>query len=179
MNKVHYSSNSTEWETPQYLFDYFNKSLFNFNFTLDVCATPNNTKCKKFFTKKDNGLNQDWGNETCWMNPPYGKEIRHWVKKAYESSESGATVVCLLPSRTDTTWWHDYCMKAEIILIKGRINFLKRYIEKSGEAFLMNTSAPFPSAIVIFEPNYGFKKYIPIISSQNIKTIKEKYYGEN
>lgn len=173
MNQVHYSSSSTEWETPQYLFDPLNKS---FNFTLDVCATANNTKCKKFFTKEDDGLSQNWGTETCWMNPPYGKEIRHWIKKAYEASKIGATVVCLLPSRTDTHWWHQYCMQAEVILIKGRIQFLKRYIEKSGEAFLMNTSAPFPSAIVVFDIK---NSPVPNISSLDIKTIKEKYYEKN
>jgi len=75
------------------------------------------------------------------MNPPYGREIRQWVKKAYESALGGATVVCLLPARTDTSWWHDYCMKGEIRFIRGRLKF--------GDA---RENAPFPSAVVIFKP---------------------------
>lgn len=74
------------------------------------------------------------------MNPPYGREIGKWMKKAYESAQAGALVVCLVPSRTDTRWWHDYAMKGEIHFIKGRLKF--------GNA---KTNAPFPSAVVIFD----------------------------
>ncbi|MGD7664880.1 DNA N-6-adenine-methyltransferase [Brevibacillus laterosporus] len=77
--------------------------------------------------------------KVCWMNPPYGKEIGKWVKKAFEEASKGATVVCLLPARTDTKWWHEYCMKGEIRLVKGRLKF--------GDS---NNSAPFPSAVIIF-----------------------------
>ena len=131
--KVHYSSLKSDWETPAEVFDPLNKE---FGFDLDVCANYDNRKCLRFFNPYNNGLSQKWEG-TCWMNPPYGREIGKWVKKAYESS--GVTVVCLLPSRTDTTWWHDYCMKGEIRFIRGRIKFV-------GAA----NSAPFPSAIVIF-----------------------------
>src|SRR5439155_26774834 len=101
---VHFSSATSEWETPQPIFDKLNEE---FGFTLDVCATTVNTKCPKFFTKETDGLSQDWSQDTCWMNPPYGREIGKWIKKAYEESQRGAVVVCLLPSRTDTKWWHE------------------------------------------------------------------------
>lgn len=139
MNIIHFSSHSTEWETPQYLFDKLN---VKYKFNLDVCATSKNAKCNKYYTIEDNGLKQEWiGN--CWMNPPYGREIGKWIKKAYESSLNGAIIVCLIPSRTDTQWWHDYVMRADkIIYIKGRLKFGNH-----------KNSAPFPSAIVIFD-NY-------------------------
>lgn len=76
---VHFSSKSVEWATPQYLFDELNKE---FNFTLDPCATPENAKCKKFYTKEDNGLNKSWENECVFCNPPYGRQIKSWVKKS-------------------------------------------------------------------------------------------------
>ena len=74
------------------------------------------------------------------MNPPYGRTIKQWMKKAYESSLAGATVVCLVPARTDTNWWHDYAMKGDIEFIKGRLKF-------GGS----KNSAPFPSAVVVFK----------------------------
>jgi hypothetical protein len=76
------------------------------------------------------------------MNPPYGRQIGKWIKKAYESAQGGATVVCLVPSRTDTAWWHDYCMKGEIRFIRGRL-----YFKRNGE----RSDAPFPSAVVVFK----------------------------
>ena len=130
-----FTSRTDEWETPQYLFDQLNGQ---FGFETDVCALPENAKCAKYFTPDQNGLLQEWRG-VCWMNPPYGRQIGMWVKKAYESSVSGATIVCLLPSRTDTTWWHDYCMKGEIMFLRGRLKF--------GNS---KNSAPFPSAVVIF-----------------------------
>lgn len=132
-NSVHFSSKSVEWETPQKLFDELNEE---FHFTLDVCATKENAKCKKYYTINDDGLKKVWKG-TCWMNPPYGRQIIHWMKKAYESK---CTVVCLVPSRTDTKWWHEYCMKAkDIRFIRGRLKF--------GNA---KYCAPFPSAIIVF-----------------------------
>ncbi len=132
---VHYSSNTDEWPTPQ---AFFNELHGEFNFTLDPCASSGNAKCAKFFTKKDDGLLQDWSNERVFMNPPYGQAIKKWMQKAYEESLKGAVVVCLVPSRTDTRWWHDYAMKGKIRFIKGRLKF--------GES---RNSAPFPSAVVI------------------------------
>lgn len=136
-NELMFSSKTDMWATPQDFYDKYNKE---FNFELDVCATEDNAKCSKYFTEIDNGLEQIWEG-VCWMNPPYGREIKQWVKKAYDSSKQGATVVCLVPSRTDTIWWHDYCMKASRIdFIKGRLKF--------GDA---KNSAPFPSAVVVFK----------------------------
>jgi len=132
---IHFSSKTDLWETPQWLFDELNNE---YKFTVDVCALPENAKCRKYFTPKQDGLSHEW-NGTCWMNPPYGRNIQKWVKKAYESSLNGATVVCLLPSRTDTAWWHDYCVKGEIRFLRGRLKF--------GNS---KNSAPLPSAIVVF-----------------------------
>ncbi len=138
---VHFSSQTDMWETPQNLFDELNAKH---HFTLDVCATAENAKCHHYFSPEVDGLSKDWKDNICWMNPPYGREIGKWVKKAWESSHidwqhKGATVVCLLPARTDTAWWHDYCIKGEITFIRGRLKF-------GGH----KNSAPFPSAIVIF-----------------------------
>lgn len=127
------SSKSGDWSTPQ---DFFEKLDSEFHFTLDPCATKKNAKCSKYFSRRQNGLGQPWKGHTVFMNPPYGREIVKWVRKAYESD---ATVVCLLPARTDTAWWHDYCMKGEVRFIRGRIKF-------SGHKW----NAPFPSAVVIF-----------------------------
>jgi phage N-6-adenine-methyltransferase len=137
MTNVHFSSATDLWFTPQ---SFFNKYNEIYKFELDVCAIPENTKCEKYFTPEIDGLKQEW-NGICWMNPPYGRTIKHWVKKAYESSVNGATVVCLLPARTDTSWWHDYCIKGQIEFIRGRLKF--------GDS---KNSAPFPSAVVIFTP---------------------------
>ncbi len=129
------SSNSDRWETPQKLFDELNQK---YNFEIDVCALPENAKCENYFSPEVDGLKQEWSG-ACWMNPPYGREIGKWMKKALESSRNGATVVCLVPARTDTAWWHDYAMKGEIEFIRGRLKF--------GNS---KNSAPFPSAIVVF-----------------------------
>lgn len=125
-----------EFPTPQ---DFFDKLNDEFHFTLDPCATKENAKCPKFFTKENNGLIQDWSKDISFMNPPYN-EIKLWIKKAYEESQRGGLVVCLIPSRTDTKWWHEYCMRGEIRFVKGRLKFGKE-------------PAPFPSAVVIFKPN--------------------------
>ncbi|ARM68492.1 DNA N-6-adenine-methyltransferase [Staphylococcus haemolyticus] len=136
---VHFSSKSNEWTTPQHLFDELNQE---FNFTLDPCATEENAKCSKHFTIEDDGLSKDWSNDVVFMNPPYGREIKKWIKKAYEESLNGATVVCLIPARTDTMYWHDFIFdKADDIrFLKGRLKF------GNGK-----NSAPFPSAIIIYE----------------------------
>ena len=146
--KVHYMSNSNEWETPQDLFDELDSK---YRFTLDVCATKENAKCDRFFTIEDDGLSQEWGEglnyftysrkwwNVCWMNPPYGREIGKWMEKAYKESLRGNTIVCLVPARTDTKWWHDYAIKGKITFIKGRLKFSNS-----------KNSAPFPSAIVVF-----------------------------
>ena len=136
-NNVHFSSKTDLWSTPQDFFDRYNA---RFNFTLDVCAIPENAKCSLYFTPIDNGLAQQWVG-SCWMNPPYGRTIGSWVRKAFQSAQEGATVVCLLPARTDTRWWHDYCQRGRVEFIRGRLKF-------NG----LKINAPFPSAVVIFEP---------------------------
>ena len=118
MNKILFQSNKEEWETPQ---DFFNKLNDEFNFTVDVCALPENAKCKKYYTPEIDGLSQDWSVDTVWCNPPYGRKIGEWIKKAAEST---STVVMLLPARTDTKWFHEYIYnKSEIRFVKGRLKF--------------------------------------------------------
>lgn len=133
MNRVLFSSKSENWETPHQVFQALDAE---FHFDLDVCALPENAKCKRYYTPEDDGLKQPW-NGTCWCNPPYRRSISEWVKKAYESE---TTVVMLLPARTDTKWFHEYIYgKAEIRFIKGRLKF-------GGS----KNNAPFPSMVVIF-----------------------------
>ena len=131
------TSNTPEWETPQLFFDELNKE---FNFVLDVCANSKNSKCNVYLGIESDGLSKDWSvwKGYKWMNPPYGREISKWVKKASEER----SVVALLPSRTDTRWFWDYIYKkqnTEIRFIKGRLKF-------GGS----KNSAPFPSMIAVF-----------------------------
>jgi phage N-6-adenine-methyltransferase len=138
-NDVHFSSKTCEWETPQWLFDALNRE---FGFTVDVCASHENGKCTKHYTRRENGLMKSWAGEVAWMNPPYGDEIGRWMAKAFGSSaHEGATVVCLVPSRTDTEWWHKFAMKHEIRFLRGRVKFGAE-----------TDSAPFPSAVVVMRP---------------------------
>jgi phage N-6-adenine-methyltransferase len=136
---VHFSSQTDLWSTPPDLFDALDRE---FNFALDVCATAENAKCERFYSPSDDGLAQHWQG-TCWMNPPYGRAIAAWMAKARDASRDGATVVALVPVRTDTRWWRDNVTGAtEIRFLPGRLKF--------GGA---KHSAPFPSAIVVFKGN--------------------------
>lgn len=141
-----FSSKTCEWETPS---DFFKRWDEQYHFQLDVCATPQNAKCSRYYTIEQDGLKQEWTG-VCWMNPPYGREIGKWVKKAYETAlrGGGGIVVCLLPARTDTAWWHDYVMKGEVTFIRGRLRF-------GGSA----NSAPFPSAVCVFDKRCKNKPY--------------------
>ena len=117
-----FSSKTDQWATPQ---DFFDKLNEEFDFTLDVCALPENAKCKQFFTPEIDGLSQPW-NGRVWCNPPYGREIGQWVRRAFLAIASGGAevVVMLLPARTDTRWFHEYIYgKAEIRFLKGRLKF--------------------------------------------------------
>ena len=126
-NKIHFSSQRLDWKTPKAVYQILDAE---FKFDLDPCPT-NPTR---------NGLAIEWG-QCNFVNPPYGRMLPHWVKKGFEEAKKGKTVVFLIPSRTDTKWWHDYIMKAdEIRFIKGRLKFDE-----------YKNSAPFPSAIVIFK----------------------------
>ena len=137
MNAGMFSSRSDDWSTPQELFDKLNEIH---HFTLDPASSDDNTKCAYHFTKEQDGLSQNWGGQSVWLNPPYGRSISRWIKKAYEESQKPDTsVVLLLPARTDTAWFHDYCSKGKITFIRGRLKF-------GGS----KNSAPFPSMIVEF-----------------------------
>ena len=141
---VHFMSEDQTWETP---IDFYNKLNEEFNFTLDPCCSIYTKKCDKFYTVEDDGLSKSWQGEIVFMNPPYGREIKHWIEKANKEYLKGdCTVVALVPSRTDTTYWHKYIFplyyqgKIEIRFIKGRLKF--------GQA---TNSAPFPSALIIYK----------------------------
>lgn len=125
---------TVEWSTPQDLFDRLND---RFKFTVDVAADASNAKVSRYYDKEIDGLAQDWTGEVVWCNPPYGRTIGDWVRKA---ALSKATTVMLVPARTDTRWFHEYIYdKHEVEFIKGRLKF-------GG----MKNSAPFPSMIVVF-----------------------------
>lgn len=156
INQDMLSSGALDWETPNDLFRYWDRI---FNFTVDVAASLENRKVKRCFIAptdshehewlpwdevRVDGLAQDWSDERCWLNPPYGRKVGRWVQKAYEESRKGALVCCLLAARTDTRWWQTYVMKADYIyFIPGRVRFIR------GDK---RDPAPFPSAIVAFFP---------------------------
>jgi len=137
--KVYHRSQKVEWETPQWFFDQYNEE---FGFTLDVCASPLNAKCSRYFTRDQDGLAQPWEG-VCWMNPPYGTAVMKWLAKAHASAQAGATVVCLVKAATDTKWWHRWQpLATETRFIKGRLTF--------GDA---DNTAVFPSVVMIFRPH--------------------------
>ncbi|HDK42325.1 MAG TPA: adenine methyltransferase [Candidatus Moranbacteria bacterium] len=124
---IHFSSQRLNWKTPKAVYQILDAE---FKFDYDPCPTN---------PEKD-GLNTEWGGCN-FVNPPYGRELPKWIEKGFSEYKKGKTVVFLIPSRTDTRWWHDYCMKAtEIRFIKGRLKFDD-----------YKNSAPFPSAIIIFK----------------------------
>lgn len=127
-----------DWGTPVQL---FNELDYEFHFDLDACASDHNHKCKPYFTVKDDALGQDWTEyKSVFMNPPYGKSIGIWLKKAYETAREGnTTVVCLVPANTDTAWWHDIAAKGEVRFLRGRVKFQGA-----------DSNAPFPSAVIVF-----------------------------
>jgi phage N-6-adenine-methyltransferase len=137
--KNRFSQTRTDWPTPLVLFNKLNKE---FNFTLDPCADKSNAKCNKYFSKEDDGLKQSWYKEISYVNPPYGPGMVNWLKKALsESNEFDTVVICLIPARTNTRWWHDICMKAyEIRFICGRPKF--------GDA---KHGLPQPLALIVFK----------------------------
>ena len=133
MHEALFSSATDEWSTQNAFFQALNAE---FRFELDVCATDENAKCAKYYTREQDGLAQKWGG-VCWCNPPYGREVGKWVQKG---AESGCTVVMLLPARTDTKWFHEYIYgRAEVRFVRGRLKF-------GGS----KNSAPFPSMVVVF-----------------------------
>lgn len=137
--RVMSSSVDMTWATPQAWFDYLD---LEFKFTLDPCCHHETAKCKKHYTPEEDGLAQSWQDERVFMNPPYGRELGKWMKKAYEEArDNGALVVAFVPARVDTEWWHRYAVKGEVRFPKGRVKFAGA-----------DASAPFPVAVVIFRP---------------------------
>lgn len=139
-------SKTVEWATPQAFFDTLDA---RFGFTLDVAATADNAKCDRYFTKEQDGLSRRWVNEdgspaVVWCNPPYGRVIAEWIKKARLAAfHDGATVVLLVPARTDTGWFHEHvlaCEYASVEFVRGRLKF-------GG----CKDAAPFASMLVIFD----------------------------
>ena len=124
-DKNRFRTENQTWETPDSLFNDLNKE---FHFDIDLSASKENTKCKRFISQKEDALKQIWKGKG-WLNPPYGggsvNSLKNWVKKSYnETRKKGCLVVMLIPARTNTQWWHKYCMKAkEIRFIKGRPKF--------------------------------------------------------
>lgn len=142
MNPGLTTSKTDDWSTPAGFFEALNRT---FQFQTDVCATASNAKCQRYFTPEQNGLAQEWSG-VCWMNPPYGRGIEDWVRKASLSARRNkATVVCLLPARTDTQWWQTFCKDAEVYFVPGRLKF------NGGKG-----RAPFPSAVVVFRPQVAW-----------------------
>lgn len=141
---VHFSSDRLDWATPRALFDTLDAE---FGFTLDPCCWPETAKCARHFTPEDDGLAQSWAGEVVFMNPPYGREIPKWMRKAHAEGRNGATVVALVPARTDTAWWHDDVIGAgaEVRFLRGRVRF-----ELDGVA---KDAAPFPCAVIVYRPN--------------------------
>ena len=109
-----------DYETPPEIFDPLDRE---FGFTLDVAANDENAKCERYFTEREDGLLQPWSG-VCWMNPPFGRTMKKWVKKAFDEWKRGVTVVCLLPSRTNTAWWHDWVVHGEVRFIRGEVKFV-------------------------------------------------------
>ena len=149
---LHFAPESNNWATPWPIFKKIESRFGPFH--LDPCCTDLTAKCNTYITKKQNGLNQSWDIAVdrakptrVFMNPPYGREIAKWMKKAYEESRKGVYVICLIHPRTDTAWWHDYAMKAaQIIFIRGRVQF-----EMPGKK---PKDSQFPSCLVVFSPFY-------------------------
>lgn len=134
LNQGLYSSATDQWDTPPELVAGLRSVI---SFDVDVCASRPNV-CSRFYSEAENGLRQTWRG-ICWMNPPYGREIGKWVRKARESRDT-ATTVCLVPARTDTRWWQANIPFASLVVfLRGRLKF--------GDG---SGSAPFPSAFVVF-----------------------------
>lgn len=139
------SSKCMTWATPRRWFDALD---LEFGFTLDPCCLPETARCDRFFTPEDDGLNQSWADERVFMNPPYGRELIRWMRKAYtEARDHGALVVCLVPARVDTEWWHSFAARAsEVRFPKGRVK------NPDGQSW------PFPVAVIVFRPYLGGRR---------------------
>ena len=148
------TSLSPEWRTPLDLFAVLHQ---RHQFTLDAAATRRNALLPNYFTRKTNGLTQDWSPYRVWCNPPYGRDIGKWTAKA---AASGAYAVLLVPARTDTAWWHDdvVARETQIGYVRGRIKFQSAL-----------AGAPFPSALILYHP--GSPRLAPVTMSTAGKVI--------
>lgn len=157
-----YSRVSEEWSTPQKLFDQLHAE---FNFDLDPCASALNAKCVRYYTKADNGLSRDWGKSRVFMNPPYGHNIGQWMAKAVKAWLNGATVVCLIPARTDTQWFCDWVIPyaQEIRFIRGRVHFSNS-----------KQPSPFPSLIVVYKHDLAPRSFSAYIWRNVVKRSTQK-----
>lgn len=137
-----FSSVNMEWETPPELFRRLDEQ---YHFTLDVAATAENALCERYYTKETDGLSQSWQTDgAVWCNPPYGRSVAKWVRKAFYESQGGQTIVMLIPARVDTAWFHDYVYhKATIRFIRGRLKYGLNGISAKNPA-------AFPAMIVIY-----------------------------
>jgi hypothetical protein len=135
LNRGLFTSASQHWETPLALYNDLNSE---FHFNDDPCPLTESGI---------DGLLREWGTST-YCNPPYGRDIGKWLSKAYLESSQGKTVVCLIPARTDTKWFHEYVLKAtEIRFLRGRLKFNNA-----------KWNCPFPNVIVIFKVVSGIQK---------------------
>jgi site-specific DNA-methyltransferase (adenine-specific) len=135
------SSKDMTWPTPE---SWFRDLDREFGFTLDPCCLPETAKCARYFTPVEDGLAQSWAGERVFMNPPYGRHLPKWMRKAFhEARDRGALVVCFVPARVDTRWWHDWAVKGDVRFPKGRVK------GQNGADW------PFPVAIVVFRPGVG------------------------
>jgi len=131
---------------------FYRKLDAEFGFTLDAAASDTNAKCARYFTVDDDALGRDWGTDRVWLNPPFGKGLREWARKAWEASRSGALVVMLVPSATDMDWWHDYILEAdEIRFIRGRMSF--------GSEDLSRSNYVFPVSLAVFRPRTSGERH--------------------
>ncbi len=165
-NSVHFSSAKTgsksqdKWQTPPAVFKQLDDE---FNFTLDAAAEPETALCRRYFTEDDNALSQDWGGETVFCNPPYS-QLKQFAEKANAEAKKGATVVMLVPARTDTKAFHEHLAGGDVRFIKGRLKFLQSGTELN--------SAPFPSAVCVLGSNV--KKGMRTVTRDNLSGDVEK-----
>jgi phage N-6-adenine-methyltransferase len=161
---VYFRSESDNWPTRPELFAELDAK---FHFTLDACATAENAKCARYFTAQEDGLAQLWTGRV-WCNPPYGRGIDKWIRKAWESVQRGEAelVALLIPSRTDAYWWHEWCLQGEIKYFERRLRF--------GDG---KYSAPFPSALVVFRNADSVTKPALFCDENSVTKQDEKEAG--